>query len=382
MISNKIQRLITQYVTKQASDIELEDLESWLENPKNYSVFKRYLKINYLIDLTMDLFDSENSKKELLDLIKKEKRVNRLYKFFNTMKYAAAVALFIGIIYTVKNGYLIEKPKLLIPANVITLQLENGNIEVLHEDGTTKIIDVNGKVVGNQSGNQLRYDSNTKIEKIVYNTLTVPNGKRFEVQLSDGTNVYLNAGTSLRYPVKFIQNNKREVFVTGEAFFDVAPDREHPFIVNADSLNIEVLGTEFNVTAYPEDLSTDVVLVEGSVGMYMNNKTMDEGMLIEPGTKGSLNKNLETFTSELVDTSLYTLWMDGDLVFRNMPFRNIARKLERRFNITIIIKNYKLNDEVFNATFKEGATIQNILHSFKNSFGLDYTIKDSTVYIN
>tara|TARA_R110002111_G_scaffold48644_2_gene86252 strand:+ start:22 stop:684 length:663 start_codon:yes stop_codon:yes gene_type:complete len=220
------------------------------------------------------------------------------------------------------------------------------------------------------------------MEKLVYNTLTVPHGKHFKVQLSDGTNVHLNAGTSLRYPVKFLQNNNREVFISGEAFFEVYPDKEHPFIVNADSLNIEVLGTEFNVSAYPEDLTTDVVLVEGSVGMYMNNKSLKEGLLIKPGTKGSLNRNLETLTSKLVDTSIYTMWMDGDLVFRNMPFKNITRKLERNFNITIIIKNYQLNDEVFNATFKNGATIQSILKSFKNSFGIDYTIKDGTVYIN
>ena len=115
-------------------------------------------------------------------------------------------------------------------------------------------------MVGNQNGNKIVYDTETTLEKLVYNTIKIPYGKRFELQLSDGTIVHLNSGTTLKYPVKFIASGNRQVFLDGEAFFDVAKDKTHPFVVNADNLNVRVLGTHFNVSNYPEDKLTDIVL--------------------------------------------------------------------------------------------------------------------------
>src|SRR5690606_22630816 len=139
-----------------------------------------------------------------------------------------------------------------------------------------------------------------------------------------------NAGTSLKYPVKFLNGQERLVFLTGEAFFDVAEDADHPFIIKADDLNIRVLGTKFNVSAYPEDATADVVLVEGSVGLYDHTAKFDtDTFLLEPSEKGSFNKKEKKLKSEAVSTSTYTSWIEGELVFRNMSFENILRKMER-----------------------------------------------------
>ncbi|WP_162623227.1 FecR family protein [Confluentibacter sediminis] len=362
--------------------MEREELELWLKNHNNYELFKGYVKINFLIDLDMDMFDVDDSKKQLLELIDKEKKEYRLRKYVNVFKYAAVVIIFLGIGYLYQLGCFTKTPEVIIPSDSITLKLENGNVEVLSEDGTSQILDANGSVVGSQKGKQLVYDNDNVMEKLVYNTLTVPYGKRFEVKLSDGTKVYLNAGTSLKYPVKFIGGNKRQVFLTGEAFFDVAHDVTHPFIVNMENLNVEVLGTEFNVSAYSEDLTTDVVLIKGSVNLYTNGKTLNEGLRIEPGIKGALNRKLGSITSEAVDTSIYTSWMEGDLVFRNMSFENIVKKLERYYNMKIIIVNKQLNNEIFNATFKDEPPIQDVLNSFGKSYGISHTIKDNAIFIN
>src|SRR5690606_36367432 len=115
----------------------------------------------------------------------------------------------------------------------------------------------------------------TNSDKLAYNTLKIPFGKKFRLQLSDGTMVHINSGSTLKYPIKFIAGENRQVYLDGEAFFDVAKDKKHPFIVNADNLNVRVLGTHFNVSNYPEDAVTDVVLVEGSVGMYRSNEEFD-----------------------------------------------------------------------------------------------------------
>ncbi len=382
MISEKNQKLITLYLTRQATLSERNELELWLEDDKNYMIFKSYIKSNYLIDLNMDMFDSSDSKQQFLNLINRDKKVYRLRKFTKITKYAAILVIFLSLGYLLKTGYFSQEPQIVVPENSITLQKENGEIEIINEDGMSQIFDAGGNVVGEQKGSQLVYGNSSEIEELVYNTLTVPFGKRFQLKLSDGTNVHLNAGSSLRYPIKFISVNQRQVFLTGEAFFDVSSDPDHPFVVNADKLNVEVLGTEFNVSAYPEDTHTEVVLVEGSVGLYTNGGTMDDAVTIKPGVKASLKKGYDDIITENVDVSIYTLWIEGGLVFRNMSFENIVRKLERRYNMNIIINSEKLKKEVFNATFKEELPIEKVLGAFDKSYGVKYVIKNNAIFIN
>lgn len=382
MTSKNIQRLIAKYLNKQATLLERDELELWLENSANYELFKEYVKTNYLINVTMDLYDADDSKKQLLDLIEKEKKVYRLHKPYRFIKYAAVIVLLIGFGYLYHSGYFAENQEVNFPSNSITLQLENGNIEIINENGTSQILDAEGNVIGSQKGNQLIYADSKQGEVLEYNILTVPFGKRFEVKLSDGTIVHLNSGTTIKYPVKFIAGEIRQVYLTGEALFDVASDTAHPFIVKAKTLNIEVLGTEFNVSSYPEDFNTDVVLVEGSVGMYADDKSLAEGARIEPGIKGSFDRKSKKIITESVDTAVYTSWIEGNLVFRNMPFKNIVSKLERHYNMKIIIIDEKLKDEVFNATFKDEPSIDKILNAFETSYGIEYSIKDNAIYIN
>ena len=122
-------------------------------------------------------------------------------------------------------------------------------------------------------------------ETLVYNTLKIPYGKQFEVELSDGTIVHLNSGTTLRYPVAFLKNQNRKVFLTGEAFFEVAKDKAHPFTVSTQELNVEVLGTKFNASSYTEDVTTDIVLVEGKVALYKDKKENNNSVKLTPGSK-------------------------------------------------------------------------------------------------
>jgi ferric-dicitrate binding protein FerR (iron transport regulator) len=217
----------------------------------------------------------------------------------------------------------------------------------------------------------------------VYNTLKIPNGKRFELELSDGTVVHLNSGTTLKYPVKFIAGENRQVFLDGEAFFDVAKDKKHPFIVNADKLNVRVLGTHFNVSSYPEDDLTDVVLVEGSVGMYNTNEEFnaDKNTILKPGYKGSFNKNNNHINTKEVNTDMYTSWISGGLVFRDINFAAICKKLERKYDVNIVVKNQKLANEKFNASFGD-KPIEKILSYFDEVYGINYIRKDNVITIN
>jgi hypothetical protein len=305
----------------------------------------------------------------------------------NYRKYisiAASVVILLGIAFAYKQNVFNKttEAKFDIKSTDIVLQMEDGKIQIISEDNTVQVRDSKGNVIGNQNGDKIVYGGDTDLEKISYNTIKIPYGKKFQLQLSDGTLVHLNSGTTLKYPVKFIAGENRQVFLDGEAFFDVAKDKKHPFIVNADKLNVRVLGTHFNVSSYPEDAATDVVLVEGSVGMYNTNEEFNanKNIILKPGYKGSFNKENTNISTKPVLTDIYTSWINGGLTFRNMTFKNIITKLERRYNVTIINKNEKLANERFNASFKE-ESIEKVMSYFNDLHGINYTIKNNQILI-
>lgn len=297
---------------------------------------------------------------------------------------AAVAAMFIGVIAL---GYLYLKntsanPMDLIPENAITLEMEDGSVKVIEEDGTINIIDKNGNILGQQQGNQLVYSKESVVEELAFNTLKVPYGKTFELELSDGTKAYLNAGSSIKYPTKFLKGLKRQIFITGEAYLDVAKDSLHPFIASSGGINVQVLGTQFNFSAYPEDDLTEVVLVEGAVSLFTEADGYDlkKNTILKPGLKGSFNKeNYEVSTQEVI-TSIYTSWMNGKLVFRNMAFKNILKKLERHYDVTIENNNVGLSDKIFNANFGQ-ETLANVLEELNTNYGVNYTISENKITI-
>ncbi|AUC85183.1 iron dicitrate transport regulator FecR [Polaribacter sp. ALD11] len=304
---------------------------------------------------------------------KQQKRKSNLLKI-------KAFALIIGLLIT--GYYLQYTTKTIIPTNAITLKLEDGSIAVIDEKSeTNSFLNKKGNLLGVQKGKRLVYEKGKATKKVVYNTLSVPYGKRFELELSDGTTAYLNAGTSIKYPVKFLNGMERKVFITGEAYFKVTRDSAHPFIVNADKLNVKVLGTAFNVQAYPEDTVSEIVLVEGSVALYKDSKKTGNKTLLTPGFKASFNRQNSAITTKKVLTGVYTSWINGELVFRNMTFENILKKLERHYNIEILNNNSKLSKTLLNASFGN-ESIAVILESLKENYGIEYVISGKKITIN
>jgi len=163
---------------------------------------------------------------------------------------------------------------------------------------------------------------------------------------------------------------------------DVTKDKTHPFVVNADNLNVRVLGTHFNVSNYPEDKMTDVVLVEGSVGLYKVNEKFnaEKNTVLKPGFKGSFSKTDNQIKTKAVVTDVYTAWIKGGLTFRDMTFKDISKKLERHYNVTIVNQNTKLSDEKFNASFGD-EPIAKVLSYFNEIHGINYTLKNNEVLI-
>lgn len=388
--NSEIKTLLQKFVQNKCTPEEAEEVIAYYKNNQLTDDFPTVEEVQNLLD-EMPKMDRQIAdtifNKILEDAKEKESVIEMPARKTNFRKYisiAASIIVLIGIGFFYKQN-LVDKPveqKFDFKSSDIVLQLENGETQIISEQNSSQVKDAKGNIVGNQNGDKLVYENSSNPEKLVYNTIKIPYGKKFRLQLSDGTFVHLNSGTTLKYPVKFITGENRQVFLDGEAFFDVAKDKKHPFIVNADELNVRVLGTHFNVSNYPEDAATDVVLVEGSVGMYESHTEFDaaKNTILNPGFKGSFNKGNAKISTKAVITDIYTSWIDGGLTFRNMTFKNIITKLERRYNVTIINKNEKLANEKFNASFKE-ESIENVMSYFNDIHGIQYTIKNNQILI-
>lgn len=386
MAPKEIEIIIVKYFSQSANMDDLDILNKWIEDPENQKIFQEYVKTHFAITLAMNEPDIKTVRKALLKEIRKEKKKSKIYSLRSFMKYAAIAILFLGIGAVLqKNIFDNNTKEIIVPKkDEITLKLGNGNIKIIAADGTSKVYDANGKVVGEQKGKELVYANDPNATKLVYNTLSIPNGKRFNITLSDGTVVYLNAGSSMTYPVQFIKNRNRKIYLTGEAYFDVTHDKKHPFIVNANKLDVQVYGTKFNVSNYYEDNATDVVLVEGSVSMTQSGLPKNKNeFFLTPGYKGTFSKEKKTISNEKVNTSLYTSWMNGNLVFRQETFANIIKKLERHYNVTIINNNRSLANETFNATIEtDHESIVQVFNYFKKVYQIDYSIVENKIIIN
>lgn len=327
-------------------------------------------------------FDSTEVRRQLLEKIKKENIVFSKRRFSNYYKYAAILVVMLGAFYFYNNSdFSGSKENVIIPKeNDIVLQSSDQSEETIDISEAKDITDQFGRIIGKQEKNKLVYFRAFSEGQLVYNTLMVPYGKTFEVQLSDGTVVYLNSGTSLKYPVQFLKNKRRQVFLKGEGYFKVAKDKKHPFTVNTEDINVEVLGTQFNVSNYIEDLRTDIVLVEGKVSLYRGNKSAENQVFLVPGLRGSNAKGQQKITTEAVNTDYYTAWIKGSLVFKNASFATIIKKLERRYSVTFINENKILGKEIFNARF-DNEPIEVVLKYFSDSYAINYNINEDQITI-
>ena len=300
------------------------------------------------------------------------------------IKYAALIVIFFGSGYFLHvNNYFSSEPDFILPEDHITIQLENGDIEFITEGGQTKVVDSKGNTVGSQKGNQLVYKEGLAKENLVHNTVSIPYGRTFELVLSDGTEIFLNAGTTLRYPVKFTKASDRKVFLNGEAFFKVTSSKNEPFIVVANNLNTKVYGTSFNISSYQNDFETKVVLVEGLVGVYKKDSDTDglEDKYLNPNQMAVSMVGQSIITVDEVDTFQHTAWMEDTFVFASESFDNIFKRLERHYNVTIKFNEESLMGERFTGTFHD-KEIEYILNIIKKNIEFEYEIVKNKIIIN
>lgn len=201
-------------------------------------------------------------------------------------------------------------------------------------------------------------------EAIAYEEFSTPSGQRAQLKLHDGTTVWLNARSTLRYPNRFGKNERR-VELNGEAFFDVKKQTDAPFIVSTEKVNIKVFGTKFNVFAYKGYPEFNTSLVEGSVKVYSGNNESEALQLNPHECVLLINDKLEKF---VYDSSDFLLWKDGIYAFDDASFGEIIKKLELYYDITIIQNNKKLDQYKFSGKFRQRDGVESVLETLQKVY--------------
>lgn len=307
---------------------------------------------------------------------------------FSWKRLLKVAAVFIGIIVTsyATYRYASINPKeeiQLITDSEIILKLEDGTVQIIDETSSEIITNAKGKKVVSQEQDRLIYEEEVAAtQKLVkYNELIIPYGKKFELKLSDGSQVVLNSGSKLRYPVAFANGQPRNVYLDGEAYFTVEKDKTRPFTVITDQMNTRVYGTKFNVSSYKNENNTSTVLIEGSVGVYeANNDEGAKAINITPGHRAILENG--TIAVDQVDVSKYIAWAEGQLFFVDDEFEVIIKELERHFNVVIDNQVLQLNTKRYTGTFTN-EPIDQILRVFQEHTPFDFKVNgDATITIS
>ncbi len=272
-------------------------------------------------------------------------------------------------------------------------------IEHVKAGNNTRIILHNGEEVQtDKKQSQIRYDSNGEniiinsdkkvVQKVnhidvVFNTVIVPFGKRAQITLSEGTKVWLNSGSKLIYPAVFALN-KREVYIEGEAIFDVTHMEEKPFVVSTSDFDIKVLGTVFNVSSYSDDKCSSTVLEQGKIELARRESSIlsREKIDIFPGTMAVFNRNQKTFEKQQVDPQKYLSWREGYLIFKSEKLENILKKLGRYYDIEMVINDAQLKNAAFSGLLDLKNSPEEVLSIIKETTSFSYSIDHEKIFIN
>ncbi|WP_139956736.1 FecR family protein [Flavicella sediminum] len=384
-----ISKLIIKKRLKTLNDSESLELEVYLKK----HLFLKEITIKELIDTieSYPLVDKEKAWK--LIEVKVQKRKNRpVFELFKRpWRNVSAAAIFVGLLATVyffnndvvnssfeKDSIIVkENSNVILPGtNKATLTLEDGSVIILEKNITFQTSNANS------NGEHIVYNpGKTKSEKVVYNYLTIPRGGQFYIILSDGTKVWLNSESQLKYPVAFNDGETRQVdLVYGEAYFDVSPSTEHngsSFKVLNNSQEVEVLGTEFNIKAYRDETNIYTTLVEGKV-------VIDNGVLkqnLEPNQQLKLNTQDNNFVVSEVDVKDEISWRDGKLSFNNESLKDIMKIISRWYDVDVVFKTKELETAEFIGVLDKQQSIEEVLSILKSTTIENYEITNDTIIL-
>ena len=201
------------------------------------------------------------------------------------------------------------------------------------------------------------------------------------VVLPDSTRVWINSESTFQYPEHF-GGKTRTVHLTGEAYFEVTKDASHPFIVSTPEMNVKVLGTGFNVSAYPAGKHISATLVHGRILAYHVNASgnMENKVVLSPGERSIFKPEKGVFTVKKVDTKIYTSWKEGDLVFHDTPFSEVVKRINRWYNVDMVVNDKTIEHFDYTVNF-DNDSLQSVLKLLKEMTPVRFTISGNRILV-
>lgn len=302
---------------------------------------------------------------------------------YHSIYYVAAASVFLALVVS-GNWYFQEKKEYTLDQFVSELKEPALNQEdvrlYLNEEKPVLVSDSNAQISYSSKGEILinkksRIIEEIKDEQSKYDQIVVPKGKQTLLTLSDGTTVYLNAGTRVVYPRVF-RLDCREIYVEGEICLNVQKNKDAPFIVKTSGFNVEVLGTRFNVKAYKDDVNGEVVLVDGSINLYDKNKKKielkpDELVAINSGVLGEI---------KTVNAPDYVAWTSGTLIINNEPLEAVVKKMTHFYGISILVTP-EAGRLIINGRADLQLTLEDLLFMISETAPIHCDFRENTYYI-
>lgn len=384
--SDRIVRLLQLYLLGNITEEERQELENWCEDaPRNRKLFEQICQ--------EDLFSKERAVyKEINDtkaLYVFEKRVRKVSPKYigRWWKYAAVLLFPVLVVGSWKLMHETEQEPVVISSvasvqpgcSQAVLVLDDGRKVFLKEE-EEGVISEDKEITVTGEKDRLVYTSSEgeNVDGIRFNELEVPRGGEYKVKLADGTLVYLNSATRMKYPVKF-DEKERKVYLSGEAYFEVTKDPERPFFVEMEGVEVRVYGTSFNVNTYQKE-SIQAVLVKGSIGV----KVLASGMesVIKPGQMAEFKQGNTKVDVKEVNVAVYTDWKDGIFRFENQRLEDILTVLSNWYDVDVFYQTATVKELHFSGYMERYKDVRVILEAITLSTGVTFSIQGKTIIVS
>lgn len=380
----RIAGLLARQRVGQLSEEELRELEEWKEvSSENKLLYDRWQDGKFL-ETGFKNYQRIGRRKALLDMEKRVQLQRKKELRLRGLRWGSVAAVFVVAVFS--SLYLFERGTEEPVKEQVSIALMKPQRPVLRlDDGTTMLLDSlkgdfeeAGILVKKAGESTLSYavedlDLRQHIQ-LAYNTIEVPKGSEFDLILSDGTRVWLNADSKLKYPVTF-GNDKREVELEGEGYFEVMRDEMRPFRVVVEKQTVEVLGTEFNVDAYPGEKNTYTTLVRGKVKVDSDGQTV----ILDPGMQSVVND--EKMYTRKVNVAEVVSWRNGMFVLENHTLEEIMSKLARWYDFTVFYQDASLKGATFKGKIPRYASFESVLDILEKTGEVKFNVKNQTVTV-
>jgi len=388
-------KLIAKYLRKELTEQEQDQLEQWLQSDtRNQELFKK-LTDQTIIDSELETFETNDKDKAWKNIVKKTGFKSTTRKSAASKPwpaYAAAIVLLIALGVTLtryrntpgEQKMAVKSQKDLLPgSNKAILTLADGSRVILDDAKRGKIASQQNVVITKDQSGELVYQaaktSQTEdlppVEKNVMNTLATPRGGQYQIVLPDGTRVWLNSASSLKYPTTFAGNDRR-VELNGEAYFEVSKDPSKPFYVKTATQTVTVLGTHFNINSYADEIAAKTTLLEGSVRITGN--TNGATAKLKPGEQ-AVNTINAIDVKENADIDEAVAWKNGKFLFRNTDLHTIMRQLSRWYDVDVEYQG-NVAQKHYRGRISRNVPVSEIFEILKTS-GINFTIDGRKIIV-